>query len=200
MHLAPIARALTLVAFLSLGACASVAPRPLPISSYTPPAAARMFPGNFSIRNEAGALPRRSATVVSAEVSELYEPRFADVIATSLEGYLASRLNGQGSTNVRATVQAAGVTVERGGVDVLPVVGAVAASLRNRTFVASGSVLFEVERGGRVEQSYTLQHTTRVVGGLATDQARAASTAAAIEQWRNEAFAKADADFLARYL
>ncbi|RYE66565.1 MAG: hypothetical protein EOP17_11035 [Rhizobiaceae bacterium] len=156
--------------------------------------------GRFEIVDEGALTPRRSSTVVSGDVSELYTPRFTEAVSHALRIHLASRLTGQGDRKVRAVVQTGEVTVERGGIDYLPLVGGVASTVRGRTFVASGTILFEVEENGRVERSYILRHSTRFIGMLTTDAQRAAATAGAIEQWRREAFAKADAEFFGRYL
>jgi len=192
-------KAIAAALLLALSGCATAAPRAIPVSTYQP-TAAPIIASSFVVVNTAGETPRRSPTTVSADVSELYSPRFSEAIADGLQAHLAARLSGSGEPTVRASVLNAEVTVERGGSDLFPIVGGIAGSLRTRTFVASGSVLLEVERGGQVERSYVLSHTTRVDGGLTTDAARGQSTAAAINQWRTEAFAKLDAEFLARYL
>lgn len=182
---------------LLASACAS-GPRQLPLPPYVAPVAPQVA-GRFEVVDEGVLTPRRSSTVVSADVSELYAPRFTEAVSQALRVHLASRLTGQVDLKVRAVVQSGEVTVERGGVDYLPLVGGVASTIRGRTFVASGVILFEVEENGRVERSYILRHSTRFVGTLTTDEQRAAATAGAIEQWRREAFAKADAEFFGRY-
>ncbi|WP_420478266.1 hypothetical protein [Brevundimonas sp. FT23028] len=187
-----------IVSVLLVSACAS-GPRQLPLPPYVAPPAQKVA-GRFEVVDEGALTPRRSSTVISADVSELYAPRFTEAVSQALRVHLSSRLTGQGDIKVRAVVQSGDVTVERGGVDYLPLVGGVASTVRGRTFVASGVILFEVEQNGRVERSYILRHSTRFVGTLTTDSQRAAATAGAIEQWRREAFAKADAEFLGRYL
>lgn len=189
----------TLCALTLLAGCGTVPARPLPISPYLA-SPATLLPASYEVVDEGAAVPRRSTSVISADVSELYEPRFSAAVAEGLERHLAARLSGQGAVRVRALVQPGEVVVERGAPDIAPVVGSVVAAVRARTFIANGSIVFEVERDGRVERTYTLRHSTRYLGSLVTDGQRAASTAGATEQWRREAFAKADAEFLARYL
>jgi hypothetical protein len=192
-------KAIAVALLLALSGCATTAPRAISVSTYQP-TAAPVIASSFVVVNTAGETPRRSPTTVSPDVSEFYSPRFSEAIADGLQAHLSARLSGSGEPTVRASVLDAEVTVERGGSDFLPIVGGISATLRTRTFVASGSILLEVERGGQVERSYVLRHTTRIAGGLATDAARGQSTASAINQWRTEAFAKLDTEFLARYL
>lgn len=183
---------------IALAAC-STPPRPLPVITYSP-TPATLIPGAFEVVDEGALTPRRSSSVIVPEVSELYTPRFSTMVAEGLKNHLAARLTGSGDLKVRALVQTGEVIVERGAPDIAPVVGPLVSTLRQRTFIATGSIVFEVEKDGKVERSYTLRHSTRFLGSLTTDGQRAASTAGAIDQWRREAFAKADSEFLARYL
>lgn len=185
---------------LAISAGCSTAPRPLPPLTYAPTPAASLIAGSYQVVDEGASTPRRASSVIAAEVSELYTPRFSAAVAQGLERHLAARLSGNGSVRVRALVQPGEVIVERGAPDVAPVVGALVATLRDRTFIATGSVVFEVERDGKVERTYTLRHSTRYLGTLTTDGQRAASVAGAIDQWQAEAFAKFDSEFLGRYL
>lgn len=192
-------RALLISLALALAGCGSLPPVPLPIAAYTP-APATPIEGQFEVVDEGASIPRRSTSVISADVSELYDPRFSGAVAASLRIHLAARLSGAGDVKVRALVQPGEVIVERGAPDIVPGAGPIIAALRQRTFIATGSVVFEVERAGRVERTYTLRHSTRYVGSLVTDGQRASSTAEAISLWQREAFAKVDAEFLGRYL
>jgi len=188
-----------LVAFVS--ACASTTP--LPITEYVPEQNDGQFLASYEIVNSATPMANRRRPSAYNETQPILfdlQPTYFQVIEDDLSRFLDANLaEDENGVMVRATIRDGGIHFLRNPVEVLPFVS-FATVARDRQFLATVEIFFEVEQNGRVINSYPFEYTAEVRGSSATTELMAEAVAEAIAEIRSEGFSSIRTEFLGRYL
>jgi hypothetical protein len=140
-----------------------------------------------------------AGTALTAQMKR-WEPKFGELLARDLQAlFAANTKSGPGDVRVRATILEAEITFTTGLGDNAPLVG-IFTTLNDKAMLAKARIQFEVERNGRVENTFVFEHQVDGSGGRATDEVAADAIARMMVAFRAEALPRIKAEFIDRYL